>query len=155
MDEIDKLILKRLQEDGRTPFTRIAREAQVSESTIRSHYRALIDQGVVHTVSIVDPYALDFQAPAILGLSVEPGLSEDVARAISGLPDVSYVVLTLGRYDLIVEVYCRDIPHLTDFIANQIPKISGVKRIDTLLITKSLKLSYRWSPDLNLEGSNQ
>ena len=87
----------------------------------------------------MDPYALDFQAPAILGLSVEPGLSEDVARAISGLPDVSNVVLTLGRYDLIVEVYCRDIPHLTDFIANQIPKISGVKRIDTLLITKSLK----------------
>jgi Lrp/AsnC family transcriptional regulator for asnA, asnC and gidA len=155
MDEIDKLILKRLQEDGRTPFTRIAREAQVSESTIRSRYRALIDQGVVHTVSIVDPYALDFQAPAILGLLVEPGLSEDVARAISDLPDVSYVVLTLGTYDLIMEVYCRDVPHLTDFIANQIPKISGIKRIDTLLITKSLKLSYRWSPDIKLEGSNQ
>jgi Lrp/AsnC family transcriptional regulator for asnA, asnC and gidA len=155
MDEIDKLILKRLQEDGRTHFTLIAREAQVSESTIRSRYRTLIDQGVVHTVSIVDPYALDFQAPAILGMSVEPGIAEDVAKVISKLPDVSYVVLTLGTYDLIVEVYCRDIPHLTDFIANQIAKISGVKQIDTLLITKSLKLSYRWSPDLELEDSDQ
>jgi Lrp/AsnC family transcriptional regulator for asnA, asnC and gidA len=151
MDEIDKLILRRLQEDGRTPFTRIAKEAGVSESTIRSRYRGLIEQGVVHTVSIVDPYALDFQAPAMLGLSVEPGFSEEVAREISSLPEVSYVVLTIGNYDLIVEVYCRDLTHLTHFIGKQIPLISGVKQIDTLLITKSYKLSYRWSPELSIE----
>jgi DNA-binding Lrp family transcriptional regulator len=36
MDELDKLILQTLQEDGRTPFTQIARQAGVSETTIRS-----------------------------------------------------------------------------------------------------------------------
>ena len=94
---------------------------------------------------------VDFQAPAMLGLSVEPGFSEEVAREISGLPEVSYVVLTIGNYDLIVEVYCRDLTHLTHFIGKQIPFISGVKQIDTLLITKSYKLSYRWSPELSIE----
>jgi Lrp/AsnC family transcriptional regulator for asnA, asnC and gidA len=151
MDEIDKLILKKLQEDGRTPFTRIAKEAGVSESTIRSRYRGLVEQGVVHTVSIVDPYALDFHAPAMLGISVEPGQAEDVAGNISDLPEVRYVVLTIGNYDLIVEVYCRDLAHLTDFVGKQLPSISGITRIETLLITKSYKLSYRWSPELNLD----
>lgn len=155
MDEIDNLILQKLQEDGRTPFTQIAKEAGVSESTIRTRYRALIDQGVVHTGSIVDPYALDFQAPAMLGISVEPGLAESVARDISQLSEVSYLVLTLGTYDLIVEVYCRDIPHLTDLITKQIQLVSGVKEIETLLITKSYKLSYRWSPELELGGSDK
>lgn len=146
MDELDRYILQKLQEDGRTPFTRIAKEAGVSETTIRSRYRTLVDEGVVHTVSIVDPYALDFQAPAIIGISTEPGTVENVARAISELPEVSYLVLTLGTRDLIVEVYCKDMPHLTELVTHKIQTIPGIRSTETLMIARSYKLSYRWSP---------
>ncbi len=151
MDDLDKLILQKLQEDGRTPFTRIANEAGVSETTIRSRYRNLVSEGVVHTVSIVDPFSLDFQAPAMIGVSVEPGRVEKIAEEISQLAEVSYLVSTLGVYDLIVEVYCRDLPHLTDFVTNQICLVQGVRSVDTLLIAKSYKLSYRWSPEMDIE----
>lgn len=146
MDELDRYILQKLQEDGRTPFTRIAKEAGVSETTIRSRYRTLVDEGVVHTVSIVDPYALDFQAPAIIGISTEPGTVENVAKAISELPEVSYLVLTLGTRDLIVEVYCKDMPHLTELVTHKIQTIPGIRSTETLMIARSYKLSYRWSP---------
>ena len=56
MDEVDRLILQALQEDGRTPFTQIAKIAGVSETTIRSRYRSLVEEGVVHTVSIHSPW---------------------------------------------------------------------------------------------------
>lgn len=146
MDDLDRFILQRLQEDGRTPFTHIAKEAGVSETTIRSRYRTLVDEGVVHTVSIVDPYALDFQAPAIIVISTEPGCVENVAKAISELPEVSYLVLTLGTWDLVVEVYCRDMPHLTELVTHKLHSIPGVRSTETLMIAKSYKLSYRWSP---------
>ena len=122
MDEVDRLILQALQEDGRTPFTQIAKKAGVSETTIRSRYRNLVDEGVVRTVSIVDPFALDFQAPAMIGISTEPGMIELVAKAVSELPEVSYLVLTLGAYDLLVEVYCRNLQHLTSLVTQQIQK---------------------------------
>ena len=70
MDELDKLILQTLQEDGRTPFTQIARQAGVSETTIRSRYQNLVKEGIISTVGIVDPYALGFEAPALIGVSV-------------------------------------------------------------------------------------
>ncbi len=152
MDELDKLILQTLQEDGRTPFTRIARQAGVSETTIRSRYQNLVEEGIVRTVGIVDPYALGFQAPALIGVSVEPGTVEQVARAIAALPEVSYLVMTLGRFDLVIEVFCRDLPHLTHLVTQQIHLVPGVRATETLMIARSYKLTYRWSPALELEA---
>jgi Lrp/AsnC family transcriptional regulator, regulator for asnA, asnC and gidA len=154
MDEIDRLILRTLQEDGRTPFTQIAKRAGVSETTIRSRYRNLVDQGVVRTVSIVDPYALDFQAPAILGISVEPGRLGEVAEAIASLSEVSYMILVLGSYDIVAEIYCKNLPDLTELIRNQIQLISGVESTDLMMVTKVFKLSYKWSPAPEGEDSN-
>jgi Lrp/AsnC family transcriptional regulator for asnA, asnC and gidA len=148
MDELDRLILSSLQVDGRTPFTHIARQAGVSETTVRSRYQSLVERGIIRTVGIVDPYALGFQAPAIVAISVEPGSAEQVARAIADLPEVSYLVLTLGSSDLIVEIFCRNLPHLTDVIVQQIRSIPGVRSTETLMIARSYKLTYRWSPVL-------
>jgi Lrp/AsnC family transcriptional regulator for asnA, asnC and gidA len=148
VDELDRFILQTLQEDGRTPFTQIARDAGVSETTIRSRYRHLVEAGVVRAVGLVDPYALGFQAPAIIGISAEPGMIDRVARKLAKLPEVSYLVMTLGSFDLIVEVFCRDLPHITDLLTHQIRSIPGVLSTETLMIARSYKLSYRWSPTL-------
>ncbi len=146
MDELDRLILHTLQADGRTPFTQIAKQANVSETTVRIRYQSLVDRGIVRTVGIVDPYTLGFNAPAIIAVSVEPAAADQVARAIAALPEVSYLVMTLGSFDLIVEVFCRDLPHLVNLITQQIHLIPGVRSTETLMIARSYKLSYRWSP---------
>lgn len=146
MDKLDIKILQRLQEDGRTPFTKIAKETGVSESTIRSRYADLIDEGVVHTVSIVDPFVLGFQAPAIIGISVEIGKIDEVAKTLIDFPEVSYLVMVLGTYDIIAEVFCRDISHLVNLITKRFHAVPGIRETETLVIGKSYKLSYRWSP---------
>ena len=132
MDELDYLILNALQEDGRTPFTQIAKKAGVAESTIRSRYANLVDQGIVQTIAVIDPFA--------------------VAEALENLTEVSYLVLTLGGYDLVLEVFCRDREHLTKFITNQIQDIPGVRSTETLVIGQIFKLSFFWHPENHLEG---
>ena len=109
MDELDQLILQTLQEDGRTPFTQIAEQAGVSETTIRSRYRSLEKAGIVRIVGVVDPFALGFQAPAIVGVSVDADKIDQVAAKIAEFPEVSYLVMTLGSSDLTIEVFCRDL----------------------------------------------
>ncbi len=149
MDEIDLQILHILQQDGRTPFTTIAKRTGVSESTIRTRYANLVEEGVVNTVSIVDPFALGFQAPAIIGIKVEPGQTDQVGRKLSEFPEISYQVMTLGSYDLLAEIFCRDLMHLTRFITEEVQRIPGVRSTETLTIAKIYKLSYRWSPDFS------
>jgi Lrp/AsnC family transcriptional regulator for asnA, asnC and gidA len=146
LDELDRLILCTLQKDGRTPFTRIAKQANVSEATIRSRYRSMAEQGIVRTVAVVDPSALGFDAPALIGVSVDTDKIDRVSRTVTGFPEVSYLVMTLGSWDLTVEVFCRDLAHLTDFITRKLGAIPGVRAAETLMIAKSYKLSYCWSP---------
>ena len=149
MDELDQLILQTLQEDGRTPFTQIAKNAGVSETTIRSRYRSLEKAGIVRIAGVVDPFALGFQAPAIIGVSVDSNKIDHAARQIAGFSEVSYLVMTLGSYDLTIEVFCRDLHHLTELVTQKIGVIPGVRSTETLMIARSYKLSYRWTPVLD------
>jgi Lrp/AsnC family transcriptional regulator for asnA, asnC and gidA len=152
MDDLDRLILQTLQDDGRTAFTDIAKKAGVSETTVRAHYRSLVDQGIVRTVGIVDPAALGFHAPALIAIAVEPGQVEEAARQIAVLPEVSYLVMTLGDWDLMAEVFCRDLLHLSEVILHQIHRIPGIRSTQALMIARSFKLSYRWSPYAGTEA---
>jgi Lrp/AsnC family transcriptional regulator for asnA, asnC and gidA len=61
-------------------------------------------------------------------------------------PEVSYQVMVLGTYDLIVEVFCRDMSHLTKFISKDLQTIPGILSTQTLMVAKMFKLSYLWSP---------
>jgi len=155
MDELDLLILETLQADGRTPFTQIAKKAGVVESTIRSRYASLVEQGIVQTISVIDPFAVGYNSPALIGISVEPGTIYAVAQGLEKFPEVSYLVLTLGTYDLVVEVFCRDREHLTEFITNQIQTIQGVRSTETLVIGKIFKLSFFWRPEMISQDKEQ
>lgn len=146
MDDLDRAILHMLQADGRAPFTQIAKKVGLSETAVRSRYKNLVEQGVVRTVSIVDPYALDFQAPALINIAVAPGQLEAVARQVSALPETAYLVVTLGPFDLLAEVYCRNLKHLTEVVTQRIQTIPGVQRTETAMVAQVYKLSYRWSP---------
>jgi Lrp/AsnC family transcriptional regulator for asnA, asnC and gidA len=121
----------------------------VAESTIRSRYASLVERGIVQTIAVIDPFAVGYNAPALIGISTEPGLVGSVAQTLEGLPEVSYLVLTLGSYDLMVEVFCRDRQHLTELITNQIQKIPGIRATETLVIGKIFKLSFFWTPEIN------
>lgn len=146
VDDLDRLILRSLQRDGRMPFTRVARQAGVSETTIRARYRRLLQDGILRTVGIVDPLALDYEATALIAVTVEPGTAGAIARAITAVPEVSYLVRTLGAYDLILEVICRDVAHLTDVVTERIRRIPGVRTTETFMIAESYKAPGAWSP---------
>jgi len=56
IDEIDKKILKILQEDSRTPFSRIAKMLNLSESTIHLRIKRLREEGIIRGFLVdIDP----------------------------------------------------------------------------------------------------
>ena len=149
MDELDYQILTALQEDGRTPFTQIAKKAGVAESTIRSRYASLVEAGIVQTIAVIDPFAVGYNAPALIGIQVKTGEIYSVAEKLEALPEVSYLVLTLGGYDLVLEVFCRTREHLTSLITEKIQTITGIQSTETLVIGEIFKLSFFWQPERN------
>ena len=46
IDDLDREIIRFLQYDGRTPFTEIAEQIDVSEGTVRRRMHRLLDSGI-------------------------------------------------------------------------------------------------------------
>jgi len=96
IDHIDHAIIRLLQQDGRTPYTEIAKRLQISEGTVRNRIARLIENQSIQIVALIDPYQMGFDAAAMIGVSVEPPLIEAAAEQIARFPEVSYLVLVSG-----------------------------------------------------------
>ena len=81
---------------------------------------------------------------AILGVSVELTAIRDVASTIRTYPEVRYVGMSTGRYDVMVEAFFTDQEHLLDFVTNKLGRLSGITSLETSVILKVVKFSYEW-----------
>ena len=60
------------------------------------------------------------------------------------MPEVDYVVITAGCFDLLVEVVCEDDDHLLDLINKRIRALPGVSSTETFVYLKLSKQIYNW-----------
>jgi Lrp/AsnC family transcriptional regulator, regulator for asnA, asnC and gidA len=147
LDELDFQILSHLQKDGRMSFTVIAERLNVSIGTVRSRFNKLIDDGTINIIGRVNPEKVGFRSYAHIAIYIRPAtLKEQVAQKIAMLPEVSFLAMTSGDYDLEVDVMCRDNEHLTDFV-NTVSDVEGVHQTKTTMYFKVYKFAQ---PDLNL-----
>jgi Lrp/AsnC family transcriptional regulator for asnA, asnC and gidA len=146
MDELDLKIVNELQRDGRMPFTNIAKNLNVSEGTVRNRVARLIDEQVIHLVGMLDPARVGFEAPALIGVTVKPAILESVAETIASFPEVSYLIMVSGEFDLFVEVFCRDRDDLAAFLNQKLHQVNGVVRTQTFMTLKIFKMAYGAQP---------
>ena len=143
-DDLDRQIISILQYDGRTPFTSIAKELDITEGTVRRRVKQLIENGLMQIVAIVEPHNMGIDEAAMVGISVQANRISSVADEIAKLPEVSYLFQAAGDFDLVAEVYCRDRDHFVSFLNNELQQIDGIERTQTFMMLKMHKLSYRW-----------
>ena len=143
LDDVSKAIIARLQTDGRAAHSAIARDIGLSEAAVRQRVQRLLDSEVLQIVAVTDPAQVGFDRQAMIGVSVRGDLGP-VQEALSNLPEVSYVVLTAGRFDLLVEVVCVDDDHLLELLTGQIRTIDGVTETETFVYLKLAKQRYDW-----------
>jgi Lrp/AsnC family transcriptional regulator, regulator for asnA, asnC and gidA len=142
LDQLDTTIIEALQKDGREPFRRIAASAGVSEATVRARYGRLCDDGILQVTAVTNPLGLGFEAEAMVGIRTS-GSPEVVADEIAQWDEADYVVITAGRFDVIIEVLCVDRRHLLDVI-NRIRALDGVHSTESFLYLELWKQLYDW-----------
>ncbi|MEM2320714.1 MAG: Lrp/AsnC family transcriptional regulator [Candidatus Bathyarchaeia archaeon] len=140
MDETDLAILRILQEDASLPFTEIARQLKMSESTIRKRVERLKREGVIKKFTVVvDPQKIGFNAIAIVGIDADPSKILDVAKKLCELPEARYVATSTGDHMIIAEVWAKNTMDLLRTINEKIGVIDGVKKVCPAIILEKLK----------------
>ena len=143
LDAVDRSLISLLQQDGRTSFTTLAKAVGLSEGAVRQRVQRLLRDGTMQIVAVTDPLDVDLARQAMVGIRVDGDLHV-VAAELSALPDVHYVVLFAGSFDLLVEVICRDDQHLLEVLNDSIRPIPGIASTETFVYLKLAKQTYAW-----------
>jgi Lrp/AsnC family transcriptional regulator for asnA, asnC and gidA len=149
LDRVDRGIIHALQQNGRESFRRIAASLGVSEATVRARYGRLCDQGILQVTGVTNPLGLGFESQAMVGVRTT-GPPENVADVLAHWEEADYVVVTTGRFDLLVEVVCADRRALLD-VTNRIRSLPEVVSTETFLYLELWKQLYDWGAGDGLE----
>lgn len=143
LDHTDKAIIRALQLDGRTPYSKLGPAVGLSQAAVRQRVQRLIETGVMQVVAVTDPATLGFAVQAMVAVSVS-GDVRAVAAVVEELEEVEYVVITAGRFDLLVEVVCTDTHHLLDVVNDRIRAIPSVSATEVFTYMSLVKQTYSW-----------
>jgi Lrp/AsnC family transcriptional regulator for asnA, asnC and gidA len=143
LDAPNRAIIEALQRDGRQPYGSIAEAVGLSEAAVRRRVQRLREAGIMQIVAVTDPLQLGFTRQAMVGISVE-GDVRQVADKLSALPEVDYVVMCAGSFDLLAEVVCEDDERLLAVLNDAVRAIPGVRSTETFLYLKLAKQTYTW-----------
>ena len=144
LDHIDRQVVAALQADGRRAFSSIADELGIAESVVRYRAQRMERAGILQVVGIADPLKLGFDLMALVGLRVTPGMLGEVCKAVATLPETSYVAAVAGRYDVFVELVCRDSAHFQEVLVGSLQSVAGVQSTESFLILEIHKMAYGW-----------
>ena len=143
LDDINKQIIEHLQRDGRMSYATLAKEIGLSEAAVRQRVQRLLDGGLMQIVAVTDPLTLGFARQAMVGLKVNGDLRA-IADEIAAIPEVDYVVICAGGFDLLVELVCTDDEHLLDLLNEKVRSVKGVLACETFMYLKLAKQTYAW-----------
>jgi Lrp/AsnC family transcriptional regulator, regulator for asnA, asnC and gidA len=143
LDRANRVIIEELQRDGRRPYGSIAKAAGLSEAAVRQRVQRLRDAGIIDIVAVTDPLQLGFKRQAMIGIRAEGDLRE-VADRLAEVPEVEYVVICAGSFDLLAEVVCEDDQRLLELLNTAIRSVAGVRTTEAFVYLKLAKQSYTW-----------
>jgi Lrp/AsnC family transcriptional regulator for asnA, asnC and gidA len=143
LDDVGKAIVEQLQQDGRRSYATIARAVGLSEAAVRQRVARLQDTGVIQVVAVTDPLQLGFRRQAMVGVRADGDIVA-VADALAEMPEIDYVVITAGSFDVLVEAVCEDDDHLLELVGRRIRAVPGVRSTETFVYMKLRKQHYNW-----------
>ena len=99
IDLIDSKMIHLLQKDGRIPNTEIAKKLEISEATVRSRLKRLIDEGFIQIVAVSNPFKLGFEIAGDLYINVEMKKVDNILDKLKkikelGLNSARFAILT-------------------------------------------------------------
>lgn len=145
IDDIDALILDKLQENARETQAEIARAVGLAPSAVLERIRKLEARRIIRGYSAqIDPTVLDRSMLAFVAVRSAEGPSDDsVARQLAELPQVLEVHHIAGDDCYLIKVRTKDAEQLGALLRTTIGRIPGVRSTRTTIVLETVKETSR------------
>jgi Lrp/AsnC family transcriptional regulator, regulator for asnA, asnC and gidA len=144
VDEIDRQIIRCMQDDPRASYASIARQVDVSETTVRRRVATLTETKMIKLAILPDTIPLGYTVQAYVGLKTEPRSTNEIAAALSDISDVMLVALVHGRWDILIYCAAPTIEVLNRFLSEHVAPMPGVREMEVLHAATFMKMFSEW-----------
>ncbi len=142
MDDLDIKIISMLQDNGRVSNVEIARDAGISEPTVRRRLKRLIQDQIIRVSALRHPGKMGYAHEALVGVQSDPDKIDQVAEDLARLDEVDWVTITTGKYDVFAWAALQSAETLGIFLRTKVGTIPGVRRTETFVNLSVKKRGY-------------
>jgi Lrp/AsnC family transcriptional regulator, regulator for asnA, asnC and gidA len=142
IDSMDHQLIRLLQKDGRLSHIELAKKIGISETTVRTRLKRLIDEEFIQVVAVANPLKLGFEVTGDLYIHAEMKKISQVISELKKFKELWYIVMTTGETNINAEFVVKDFEALNDLIFNRLGRIDGVIRTEVSVIMKYEKRAY-------------
>lgn len=144
IDQVDLMILREMERDGRQSVSDLAKKIGASRAYTATKLQRLLERQCIRIMAFTNPLYLGYRMFAMLGIKVAPGQIDVASERLSALAEVQTVVRVTGRYDLIVSTMFRTPPDLSNFLVQEIGSIPGIVSLETNIGLGLRKISLHY-----------
>ena len=144
MDDFDHRLLGLLRHDGRRSISDLASKLGASRATVRARIERLERSGdIVGYTVILRADAVSLPVRGITLIEVEGRAADRVVDTLAGIPEITAVHTTNGKWDLVVELGAQSLTDL-DIVLRRIRMIPGVTSSETNLLLATPRSTRAW-----------
>ena len=145
LTDVDRRILKVMQEDGRMTIQAIGERVGLSPSPCLRRIRRMEEAGIITAYSItLDQKAVGLPVSVFVSIKLERQRAEELDRfggAIAKWPEVMECYLMTGQFDYLLRVVCADLAAYEAFIREKLTRVDGVSSIESSFALGQVKYS--------------
>lgn len=145
LDEIDRKILRLLQDDCRLTMHEIAERVGLSASPCHRRIKMMEDSGLIRRyVALIDQRKIGLPVSVFVSIKLERQREKDLeafAKAISRWPEVLECYLMTGHRDYLLRVVVEDLSAYEKFLKQKLTLVSGIASIESSFALDQIKYS--------------
>ena len=148
LDDLDKSILKLLQNKGKAYGAKMARKLGVPESTIYDRIKKRECYGYIRNyVALVEPEKVGMTTVAFFEIFVDPGHINSVANELSKFSEVSDVYAVAGDFKIMMKVRVKSLKDLDKFTEEKMVNLEGITNYHPIIALRK----YKDDPRVHIE----
>ena len=117
----DRKILKELFDNGRVPFSVIAKRVGLSKEVVNYRVKKLMDKGILigfNTVIDVNKLGWQIYFINIRLRNIDDVVEEEIIKLMVNHPNIAQVLKCIGNYDIILKVFVKDYVEANTLVKN-------------------------------------
>ena len=133
-DDLDMKLLYELTKDGSISVPVLSKKLGINASVLYSRIKRLMKKKLIKKFTVdIDQSLLGFGVKASVGINRDPKLKEKIHQKFLETSEVVSISEVTGRFDIMIQVYAKNLEALHSVVIEKIGKIEGIQNTETFV----------------------